>query len=187
MSLYHVTTIPNLKVLEPHVSTHGKAYVYATTNLEFALFFGGNESAGDFDGMYGINNGVPFFYEAYSGALKRRFYGATCYIYEVDPSTFMEGKTSFKSEVVSEKPVKILGCEKVDNLYNYLMELNKNSKINLHFFEETKEYEEMIENHITDRIIRFGILGKKNSGTYRFCKNHFPLILEKLEEKSNTF
>ena len=44
MKLYHVSKVPNLKVLEPRISTHGKEYVYATTNLEFALFFGGKES-----------------------------------------------------------------------------------------------------------------------------------------------
>lgn len=183
MKLYHVTTIPNLKVLEPRVSTHGKAYVYATTNLEFSLLFGGKESAGDFDGMYGINDSTPFFYEAYEGALKRRFDGATCYIYEVDPSTFKEGKTPFTGEVVSESPVTVLSCKKIENLFDYLSELNAQSKINLHFFESTKEHTEIINDHISDRIIRFGILENKDSKMYKFCKEHFPSIVRQLEKK----
>ena len=180
MKLYHVSNVPNLKVLKPRISTHGKAYVYATTNLEFALFFGGKESAGDFDGMYGIKEGIPFFYESYKGALKRRFDGAKCYIYEVDPSHFEKDKTSFKGEVVSEKPVKVLSCKEINNLYQYLLQLNENGKLQLRFFEETNEYKKMIYNHISDRIIRFGILNEKNSGLYHFCESHFPTILEEL-------
>lgn len=182
MKLYHVSKIPNLKVLEPKVSTHGKSYVYATANLEFALFFGGVESAGDFDGIYGIKDGVPFFYEAYQGALKRRFDGAKCYIYEVETSTFEKGKTSFQGEVVSEKPVEILNCKEVDNLYQHLLKLNENGKIQLRFFEKTKEYTEMIHDHISDRLVRFGIINDKNCGTYKFCEMHFPEIVEELNK-----
>lgn len=180
MKLYHVSTVPNLKLLEPRVSTHGKAYVYATTNLEFALFFRGTESAGDFDGMYGIKDGIPFFYEAYKGALQRRFEGAKCYIYEVDPSTFEKNKTSFKGEVVSEKPVNIISCKEIDDLYQHLLMLNKNGKMQLHFYEDTKEYKKMIKNHISDGIISFGILNNKNCGIYKFCERYFPEILNEL-------
>lgn len=183
MKLYHVSTIPNLKVLEPRLSSHGKPYVYATTNLELALFFGGKESAGDFDGNYGTYNDIPFFYEAYKGALKRIFDGAVCYIYEVDPSTFMEGKTSFKSEVVSESPVKVLNCTKVENLYDYLIQLNSQSKVDLHFYEDTKEYKERIDKHISDRLIRFGILEDQDSGIYKFCEEHFPSIVKRLKDQ----
>lgn len=185
MKLYHVSTVPNLKVLEPHISTHGKSYVYATPNLEFSLFFGGIESARDFDGIYGIKKGMPFFYEAYTGALKRRFNGAKCYVYEVDPSSFEENKTSFKGEVVSEKPVKVINCKVVNNVYQYLLELNKNSKIQLHFFEDTEEYKKMIHDHIVDRIVKLNILDNKNCGTYRFCEQHFPDIIEELNNLVN--
>lgn len=180
MKLYHVSTVPNLKVLEPRISTHGKPYVYATTNLEFALFFGGSESAGDFDGIYGIKNRIPFFYEAYIGALQRRFDGAKCYIYEVDTSTFEIDKTSFKGEAVSEKPVNVISCNEIDNLLQHLLKLNEKDKLQLHFFENTKEYKKMIDNHISDRIIRFGILDKKDSVVYKFCESHFPHLLEEL-------
>lgn len=175
--------MPNIKILEPRVSTHGKAYVYATTNLNFALLFGGNESFGDFDGMYGIENGTPYFYETYEGALKRRFDKAECYIYEVDPQTFCEGKTSFSGEVVSESPVKTLNCEKVYNLYDYLLNLDKEGKIDLHFFENSTEYIADVEDHISDRILRFGVLNNKDGRIYKFCKERFPSILKRLEEE----
>ena len=187
MKLYHVSKTPNLKELKPRVSTHGKPYVYATDNVTFALLFGSNCSFGDFDGMYGINNetNVPYFYEAYEGAFKRRFNKQKCYIYEVDPSTFEEGKTSFSGEVVSEVPVKVLGCTKVDDLYSYLIDLGIESKIDIREYEDTDKYKEMIDIHIMDRLVRFNILNNKLSPVYLFCKMKFPSAIEKLEKGIN--
>ena len=182
MKLYHVSSAPNLKVLEPHVSTHGKSYVYATSNLELALFFGSKKSAGDFDGMYGTEGDKPFFYEAYEGALKRRFDGATCYIYEVDPSTFEGGKTSFGCEMVSTEPVKVKNCTEVSNLYQHLLDLNEKGRIDLHFFEDTSEYKKLIHDHIVDRIVSFNILDRKNSWLYGFCQEKFPSIIDELTQ-----
>ena len=100
--LYHVSHIPNLTVLEPKVSSHGKPYVYATKDLTVALMFGSYKSMGDLDGAYGggCNGRKPYFYEAFPGAFKRRFEDTSCYIYEVDPTDFMENKTQYNAELV---------------------------------------------------------------------------------------
>ena len=45
--LFHVSSTPDIKVLEPRVSTHGKAYVYAIENLVTGLLFGAKKD--DFD------------------------------------------------------------------------------------------------------------------------------------------
>lgn len=183
MKLFHVSKTGNLKILEPHTSTHGKPYVYATPNLEFSLFFGSKKSWGDFDGIYGLNDGVPYFFEAYEGALKRRFGGQVCYVYEVDPTNFETGKTNFKGEVVSEKPVQVLSETKIENLYNHLLNLFEEGKINLHFFEHTKAYRKMIDNHISKRIIEFGALENKSRAIYKICQEKFPQIVETLEKE----
>ena len=38
--LYHASSEAGLRLLEPHISTHGKAYVYAINNKITALCFG---------------------------------------------------------------------------------------------------------------------------------------------------
>ena len=186
MKLYHVSSIPDLKILEPRVSTHGKPYVYATENLEFAMLFGSKKSNGDFDGTYGINDGKPFFYEAYPGALKRRFSGEECYIYEVDSANFEKGKTSFSGEVVSEKPAKILNCKKVNDVYQYLLnEISAGKMIFKQYDDSDKEYVSMMEEYIRDRIIRFNVLQNKDSNIYKFCKEYFPKIVQEIEDTKN--
>ena len=181
--LYHVSNVPNITILEPRVSTHGKAYVYATKNLELALLFGSKKSYGDFDGIYGtLSDGRPYFYEAYKGAFERRFKGERCFIYEVDPNTFKDGKTSFSAEVVSEEPVKVLHCKEVKDLYEYLKDLVKKNKIVLHPYSLDKDYQSKIDKHIEDRIIRFNCLDSKHPMN-KFCKEKFPNVVKSLEKR----
>ena len=180
--IYHVSSTPNITVLEPRVSSHGKAYVYGTTNLNLALLFGSKKSNGDFDGIYGTHDEKPFFYEAYEDALKRRFQNEVCYIYEVDPTSFEAGKTSFRSEVVSEKPVKVIKCTEVKDLYQLLLKLIKKNKIEFQKYSTNPEYLAKIEEHIKDRLMRFGVLDDKTTNIYKFCKEKFPTWFEECEE-----
>jgi len=184
MKLYHVSKVPNIEVLQPKKSTHGIPYVYATSNLELGLLFGSSKSYGDFDGCYGTIDGKPYFYEAYPNAFKRRFENEVCYIYEVDSTTFKSGKTSFRSEVVSKQPVRVLSCKKVDDLYSLLLSLINDGKIEYKQYNENcAEYVEMINEHIKDRLISFGILQNKDSRIYKFCKEEFSKIINELESR----
>lgn len=67
--LYHVSPAPGIKVLEPRVSTHGKAYVYAVDNLATGLLFGVHHD--DFDFMISTDpeTDFPTCLECYPGAL----------------------------------------------------------------------------------------------------------------------
>lgn len=184
--LYHVSHVPNLTLLQPKVSTHGKSYVYATKNLTVALLFGSNKSMGDLDGAYGGgSDGVkPYFYEAFEGAFKRRFENVTCYIYEIDPTNFLENQTSYKSELVSSEPVKILSSTKVENLYDTLIGLSKVGKLDLRFYDkDNPEYVEFMKKHLKHRIKLFGILDNKDGIQYEFCQKHHSQILKELEEE----
>lgn len=185
--LYHVSHIAGLSVLEPKVSTHGKSYVYATRSLPVALLFGSYKSMGDLDGMYGggCNGCKPYFYEGFEGSFKRRFEQTESYIYEVDPTDFEEGKTSYAAELVSEKPVKVLKCTKIDDLHKTLLDLAEKGELDLRFYEKNNpQYVETMNNHIRDRIIKFGILEDKEAYSYKFCKWYHTHILEELELKT---
>lgn len=188
MKLYHVSKLPNLTMLEPRVSTHKKPYVYATPNLNFALLFGG-KSHGDLDGIYGHKDkeyNVPYFYEAYQDSFKNRFKNQSCYVYQVDPTNFLEGQTSFKGELVSEKPAKILSCFKINDLYDYFAKLIEKKQFVLKTYDANNlDYVAELKAHIKDRIVRFEICNDKNSKNYVFCQQHFPDIIKECENELN--
>ena len=178
--LYHVSKTPNLKEIEPRVSKHGIPYVYATTNVVFALLFGSSNSHGDLDGKMGIKHSIVQFIEAFPNSFKERFCHQTCYIYEVDPTTFEAGKTDFRNEVVSSVPVKVLGCQKIDDLYLHFQSLINKNEFCLIEFKNTQKYQAMIDEHIKKTIQRFDILRSTNSDGYKFCKQHFPHLVNEL-------
>ena len=183
--LYHCSHVPNLTVLKPRVSTHGKSYVYATPYLALSLLFGSKKSYGDFDGMYGINKeGKPNFYEAYEGALERRFKGESAYIYEVDPTDFEENKTSFSAEVVSEVPVKVIKCTKIEDLYTELLKLIQQGEIEFKAYNINDEkYVRFIDEHIEHRFRLFEIYKTPKRKTYEHCCYNFPHIVKKVEQE----
>ena len=186
-TLYHVSPIGGLTSLSPHVSTHGKPYVYATKNLVVALLFGSDKSMGDFDGMYGggTNNRKPYFYEGYEGSFKRRFEGCSCYIYQVPADTFEEGLTSYKAEVVSKVEVPVVKCTKVEDLYQALLQLNEDGQFDLKLYKkDNPEYVKLIHDHIKSRL---QLLWKDNSfkqsTIYAYCLEHYPDIINEYEQE----
>lgn len=79
--LYHVSDTGGIKVLEPKVSSHGKAYVYAIENLVTGLLFGARWD--DFDFILDTNDsGISEVYECYPDAFERIYSGRSCYVYE---------------------------------------------------------------------------------------------------------
>ena len=50
------------------------------------------------------------------------------------------------------------------------------------YMKDSPAYIEMINKHIKDRLIRFEILNRKDTKTYKFCKEKFPKILKELED-----
>ena len=52
--------------------------------------------------------------------------------------------------------------------------------------EDDIEYVHMINEHIKDRIISFGILENKESELYKFCEKKFPEIIDELESNKES-
>ncbi len=187
--VYHVSPVAGIKVLEPRVSTHGKAYVYGSTNLPFTLIFGSKKLKGDLDGPYGVftNSGLPFIIEAYEGAIEKLFKGESCSIYELDPTDFESGKTGFGGEIVSEKPVKILKETRVEDIYELLLKYEKQGKIKIFRYSNDKEYQTYIRSHIKDRLMRYGIMHDISSDIFKFCKQHYADILDEIMREQEYF
>ena len=62
--VYHVSPVSGLTLLEPRVSTHGKAFVYAIENPVTALLFGVHQD--DFDFCISTDAaGCPELFECY--------------------------------------------------------------------------------------------------------------------------
>ncbi len=162
--IYHVSKIPGLSIIEPHICAHDKAYVYASYHLETALLFGGALWT-DWDFIYKRNydTGELTFSETYPNVFQKTFKGRKCSIYELEDSGFLEGQTNMWDEIVSQNPTKVILEIKVDDLANEIRRLEKNNKIKIELYSETEEYKEKIKNHIKNLQKYSDIRNQRNS------------------------
>jgi len=176
--LYHVSATAGIKVLEPRASTHGKAYVYAIDNVVTGLLFGAPKD--DFDFFIGTMDGIPVCFECYPGAFERVYAGKSCSVYELSEEGFLHGMTSWNAEVVCEHPVEVQREVVVPDLYERLLQEERDGNLIIRRYENSQEYKKMMSKHITDRLIRFDAM--KHLETDKRFQQHYKGLIEALWE-----
>ncbi len=174
-TVYHVSGTSGIRVLQPRVSTHKKAYVYAIDNLVTGLLFGVNKD--DFDFILSTDEeDRPLVYECYPDAFRLSYEGKGCSVYELSEEGFIRGATSWMPELESEQEVPVLRETVVPDLYSRLLEEEKEGNLVLHRYQDTPEYKERISRHVVDRLIRFEVLRGDWEQDNRFATFFRPLI-----------
>lgn len=130
--VYHSSKTQGLKVLEPKVSTHKVPWVYATKDIVAAALFLGHNF--DFICQVGALGEQPIIWERFEGAFDLAYKDKKGSIYYLKPDTFKEGMTTFSLEVVSEVPVKVEKEIIIDNAKEYLLNLEKEGKLEIYMF-----------------------------------------------------
>ena len=176
--LYHVSATTDIKVLEPRVSTHGNAYVYAIENLVTGLLFGAKQD--DFDFHISTDEaGIPTCYECYPGALEAKYKDKSCTVYELPEEGFLRGKTGWDAELVCETAVPVQKSIYISDLYSRLLEEEKKGNLRIQRFENSTEYKKFISQHIVDRLIRFDAL--QYAKTDKRFQTHFKGLVDGLQ------
>lgn len=154
--LYHVSPKAGLISLQPHISTHKKAYVYAIDNMVTGMLFGAKHD--DFDFIISTDEmGTPVICECYPDAFQKVFQGKACSVYVVEDDGFQRGVTSWKPELVSEKEVAVKREIAIDDLYQQLLSEEQKGTLKIERYMYCDAYRKKIAFHITDRLFRFEI------------------------------
>lgn len=187
--LYHVSGTSGLKTLQPRVSTHKKAYVYAIENMVTGLLFGAR--CDDFDFIISTDDdGAPAVFECYPDAFKKVYQGKSCSVYEVSDEGFLRGMTSWEPELVCENEVEVLREVFVNDIYQRLLEEESKGNLEIIRYEHSDEYRKMIYEHIFDRIARFGIdldtIADKDERFLTYHKDIISVIRDKCRKASSS-
>lgn len=172
--LFHASPIPNIKTLTPHVSNHGKSFIYFSSKPENTFVYLSNAvekccrekgfvHSGVYTkwGPYGFNGkGILTLDEYYPDALTDTYKGVSGYIYAVEETEKIVPLGEIPFAFISEKDVEVKGCEFVPDAYSALMRLAEEGRIiiteykdqtpaKLEWIEKTvkKEYEEGSEEY----------------------------------------
>lgn len=147
--LYHASKTPDIKILRPHISNHGKPLVYLSEKRENTLVYLSNavekhcrEKGFAHEGIYtkwaayGFNSeGVLVLDEYYPNAIRETYEGEAGYIYSVSEITG-EPMNDIPFAFVTDKPVGVIGCEYVPNAYIALLQAAEQGKIIMNSYED---------------------------------------------------
>lgn len=179
--LYHVSDQAGLKTLVPHISTHGKAWVYAIDNLVTGLLFGAKQD--DFDFIISTDEeDRPEVYECYPDAFQKIYDGKGCSVYEVEEEGFLRNMTSWNPELICETEVAVKNEIVIGDLYERLLKEETLGNLRIHRYEFSMEYRKRISAHIVDRLLRFDVdLTQCAEEDSRFA-THYKRIIDALAD-----
>ena len=187
--VYHGSKTHGIKRLEPRKSTHGN-YVYATPYKVLAVHFSGR--CGDdlvYDiGHFGSDKDSPFeLVENVPGALEK-MYSNSSSIYELPDETFKDIHTGF-SELVSEVGVDVLKEEYCENVYDAILECEKEGLLKIYRYPDKPEYLESDFSDILDKWRYYKYKLNRTVGQNNFDRLIYlhPNLLDKANELLKEF
>jgi hypothetical protein len=176
--VYHSSSNSGLDRLKPRKSTHKEMWVYGTKDIPTsAMFIGRNY---DLICQVGVYEGKPGLYERFEGALEYAYADQAGSIYVLSGETFQEGKTSWKSEVVSEVPVNILKEIPVENALDFLLELEREGKLTIYRYPNIPEGRPKDKGDLVERVIQW--VDDPESQVLKDVKRFHKDLLEDIRE-----
>lgn len=177
--VYHASSIKGLTLIKPSISTHGERWVYATKDIVMAALFLSNKG-GDLTCAVGREDGVPYICERFHGAFDYRYANVSGSIYILPSQTFIENKTQWEEEVVSESEVTPLQEIKINDVKTYLIDLSKNSKLKIFLYPDRPDE---IPDDDEDLVCRGIIWTRKwGDGVLKDFKKYHPNLILRIKK-----
>ena len=177
--LYHASKQAGLKELIPHLSTHGKNYVYAIRSRSTALLFGAPKD--DFDILIDEADGKTLIFECYPDALRKIYAGKTCSLYTLEEEGFLSDQTGWDAELVCEHAVPVVSEERIDDIHEELLVSHHRGDCIFHAYSTGAEYQDFLREELSERVRSFGISDAQREADPRF-QLYFNQLLTGLEE-----
>ncbi len=138
-AFYHGSKLEGLKQLEVNKTNHGS--IYLTTSRLVALTY----AVRGFPNLFISKDGKEVFLEIKPNLFKNMFDKKKAYIYHVESGNYKVAKTNQQTSrdncYISDRNVKIISCEKIDNAFEELNKYVASGELKLMRFEEfSKEH-----------------------------------------------
>lgn len=174
--LFHASKQSGIKELVPQISTHGRKYVYAVNHRLTAILFGANKD--DFDLLLDEADGKPIIFECYPNALRKIYFGKTCYLYTLHEEGFLPNQTGWDAEWVCEHTVPVDNEEKIENIYDEIIASVHTGGCIFHAYSTDQDFQNFLKDELAERIKNFGITNEQMNADPRF-KLYFNKLLER--------
>ena len=145
MMFYHASPVPGIRLLQPHVSEHGKALVYFSRKRENVLVYLSNAIEKHCRGVgvnpngrwtkwgpYGFDaDGILRLEEYYPDALEETYSGVCGYIYVCENVDLEKTQIGIPDAVVSSRSEPVASCETVPDAYRAICQAESDGLIRI--------------------------------------------------------
>lgn len=133
--VYHGSPVSNLKVIQPRSSTHMKKWVYATYSKAIATIFLSSKGSDLYYYLSGTGKkDDPVILVERKENMFKNIFNVSGSIYKLSAINFLENKTGWSAEVVSDKEEKVISEYYIENVYDELLKLADTNKLKLYLY-----------------------------------------------------
>lgn len=178
MKYYHGSTVKDLTELEPRLPIGAHAQeprVYLTTSKQLALHYIWDTQRLPIKmPMLDIrSDGTLVFQEMFSGALEYFYKGVSGYIYCCEGDFPVD--SAVLTSVSTDQPVPIVGCDYVDDVYEHILQYEKQGKFIYEHYEDLPRWRrDVIRGHVIRLIKRFDLMNNTNHPGRGLMAEKFP-------------
>lgn len=177
--LYHASTIQGLHTIEPRVSTHGHAWVYAMGKPEYSLMFLGNHS--DFINQIGFMGTTPCIVERFEGALAYAYKNMSGSIYTLSRDEFKSGMTTFNLEFICDHPCDVIEEKKITDALKEITRLESEHKLKIYRYPHHPSWIPADKSDLIDKAIASA--KRPGSTALDIIKKFHPDIVDKVTRR----
>ncbi|MEI6296137.1 MAG: hypothetical protein WCO84_00640 [bacterium] len=177
--LYHGSKVNGLTILSPKEAGHKDAFVYAVSELAFAVIFI-NRPGGSLLQGWGRNKntGIPYLVEKKEGTIDINYKNIPGSIYVVRKELFFQTSSLWKEEWISKKSVEVVEEIKIINLKEYLLNLERENKLEITYFKDRLINFPNIDNDAIKDARE--LITKYGNSVIESIKKYRPEILDKV-------
>jgi hypothetical protein len=150
--IYHGSSISGLKTLKPKEAGHSKPYVYATSKLALACIFCASPRSSLEYRMSEDENENIIFCERFPGVFDKYYKNLTASIYVLDKKDFFHLEGMHPREMVCDKKTKIVEEIRIDDMKEYLLDMDRRGELVYIPFEKRLGYFPEIDEEV-DEIV----------------------------------
>lgn len=132
--VYHGSSNKILKQIVPNKNINGEKYVYGSFSKAIATIFLAHNANDLYYILTGDGNRYPIELIERKKGMFKKIFNCSGYIYTLKPGNFKENLTGWSGEVLSSEPEDIVNKEYIENVYEKLIELDKEGIIKLYLY-----------------------------------------------------
>ena len=182
--VYHGSKIKGLKIIKKRKSTHLKEYVYGTYSKAIALIF--ISSKGNDLYYYLAGNGSqenPLILVERKENMFKDIFNISGSLYTLNAKNFIEGKTGWSGEVVSEFNEEVIKEEYIKNIYDELINLAAKNELILYLYPNRPDNIPLDNSDLIPKVIKWKQKGINIDEFFRL----YPELKDKfLDEEKNS-